>query len=151
MAKPGERSTQTEDYRYDTRMRDDIRYNMGSETEGKVYRLANGMDDMLTRMPANIMTDILGMLDLQSIHQLSCCNSYLHEVSSSNPVWEEIYLRHHGWASQELRQLAGEITWKKVFYMNKLQLQVMLSRRRRQSSAGAERTGTPSAAVFLTE
>lgn len=146
-ARPGEKKVPAEDYRYDTRTRDDIKYNLGEEVEARVFRLTTGMTDPLTMLPKKILGDILKMLDLQSLHQVGCCNSYLHELASSNELWEKIYLEHHGWASDELRLLAAEMSWKKVFFLNKLQLQVILSRRRRQSSAGAERTGT---STFIT-
>ncbi|XP_065177854.1 F-box only protein 36-like [Sycon ciliatum] len=149
-ARPGEKRIPLADYADDSRTRDDVKSNLGANVEEKVSRLARGINDLLCNLPQDILVKILGDLDLTSLQRISCCNTYLNEVCSCNALWEKIYLQNHGWASEDLHALASEITWKKVFFMNKLQLQMLLSRRRRAASAGPD-SRPQTGGVFLTE
>ena len=77
------------------------------------------------------MIQIVSHLDLQSISQLSQVNQHMRKVCNSTKLWEILYVVHQGKPSDEVVALAKELGWKDVFFMNKLQLQKEVSRRRK--------------------
>lgn len=92
------------------------------------------------------MIRICSMLDLQSVSRLSQVNKYLRNLCTSDKLWSLLYAQHQGNPTSEICMLANDISWKKVFYLNKLQLQKELSRRRSQYPTGkiAAPGGSPS-------
>ena len=112
----------------------------------KVKRAASGNWDIFQRLSEDLLVAIVSLLDLQSIAQLSRVNQHLRELCNSNKLWETLYRIHQGQPSREICSLAAELGWKTVFFMNKLQLQKEVSRRRREDFE------TPSSDfTFLTE
>ena len=128
---PSETAMSHEDFKYDSTLQGDIERIFGPEVLRQIQRILSGSTDELSKLPEKVMIGIASYLDLQSVTQLSHVNRHLREVCNSNPLWESLYYTHQGTPNDEVRALAREIGWKKVFFMNKLQLQKELSRRRR--------------------
>ena len=98
------------------------------------------------------MIRIVSLLDLQSIAQLSHVNHHMRDICNSPRLWEILYNTHQGRPSGEISALAREIGWKKVFFMNKLQLQKEVSRRRTKGNDSVKFSGELSPeSTFLTE
>lgn len=79
-----------------------------------------------------LVVRIVSLLDLESVARLSQVNQHMREVCNSDRLWETLYRVHHQrQPTDETSALARELGWKKVFFMNKLQLQKEVSRRRK--------------------
>ena len=152
---PSEEALSHEDFQYDSTLQGEIERIFGPEVLRQIKRILAGSQDELSKLPEKAMVQICTCLDLQSIMQLSRVNRHLREVCTSNSLWEKLYRIHQGVPSDEVSALAKEVGWKTVFFMNKLQLQKELSRRRRLHSGrvhvdnGIASDGT--SATFLTQ
>ncbi len=100
----------------------------------QVRRIVAGNHDNLSCLPDAVLIGICLYLDLSSLTQLSRVSSHLREVCGGEALWERLYEQHQGCPSHEVATLAADIGWKVVFFMNKLQLQKEVSRRRRLQS-----------------
>ncbi len=140
MPSPTEVAMTHEDFKYDTTLQDEVERIFGADAMRQIQRILSGSTDELSKLPEGIMVRIATYLDLQSITHLSQVNCHLREVCGSNPLWKQLYQTHQGQPSEEVRALAEEVGWKEVYYMNKLQLQKELSRRRRLHSPHAHDT-----------
>lgn len=159
---PSEVAMSHEDFKYDTTLQGEIERTFGADTMRQIRRIVSGSTDELSRLPEDVMVRIATHLDLQSIAHLSQVNCHLREVCGSNALWKQLYRIHQGVPNEEVKALAEEMGWRSVFYMNKLQLQKELSRRRRLHSpshhrgqAHNEGTATPPhqspSTTFLTQ
>lgn len=152
---PSELAMSHEDFKYDTTLQDEIKRIFGPEVLRQIQRILAGSTDELSKLPEKIMVHIATYLDLQSVTQLSQVNRHLREVCNSNPLWEKLYRAHQGTPSEEITSLAREIGWKEIFFMNKLQLQKEVSRRRRlhsHATNGTASSGQQSpSSTFLTQ
>ena len=146
---PTERVIPKEDYQYDYNTRSDVKRILGETIEARVLRFSKGGTDFFSRLPRAALMRILELLDLHSLRMLSFCNHFLNESCNDDELWKQIYLNHHGYASEELDELAKEIGWWTIFFTGRLQLQVLLSRKRRTGSA-RNRPTTQCKDVFLT-
>ncbi|XP_068677949.1 F-box only protein 36-like [Montipora foliosa] len=138
---PSQRKVPLEEFDEDTMFQTEISRIFGSET----LRLVHGIvcKDWLARLPQNILIRIAGFLDLVDISRLgSVCRS-LRKVCASDELWERIFISHCDTVTQETRELAQELGWKKVFYTNKLQLQVQMRRRKGKNSAELKKKAAP--------
>ena len=148
-----------EEFQMDDSIQREIELVYGTETLEQVIRVACGHIDRLCSLPEKTVTKIASYLDLQSIVRLGQVNRYLRQISNSNALWEDIYVHNCGPPSEEVRVLGEELGWKKVFFMDKLQLQKEISRRRRgvqdSSSDGSTASSTTamssSTLAFLTQ
>ena len=94
-------------------------------------KISSGNWDIFLTLGDDLVIKIVSYLDLQSISQLSQVNQHMREVCNSTELWEVLYKIHQGSPSSEVCALAKELGWKEVFFMNKLQLQKEISRRRK--------------------
>ena len=113
--------------------------------------VASGYNDRLSTLPDRVIVKIASMLDLQSVVNLSQVNQKLREVYQSNQLWEVLFLVHQGQPSVELQELAEELSWKKVFFMSRIDRVKELSRRRRKKSSEEPSTALEPSTTFLTE
>ena len=115
-------------------------------------RIIDGRWDPLSTIPEGLAVQIVSHLDLQSVAHLSQVNQHMREICNSPQLWESLYSQHQGRPTDEVQALASELGWKKVFFMNKLQLQKEVSRRRRlqQNPSTADGRVSPNL-TFLTE
>ena len=152
---PTENIMSYEDFKYDKSLQSEIEYIFGVHVLKQIKRILQGCNDHLSSLPESLMITVALYLDLQSIIHLSQVNQYFQEICNSNLLWEKLYIIHQGQPSLEIKSLAQELTWKRVFFMNKLQLQKEISRRRRlQTSPVQGDKGTESkefSSTFLTQ
>ena len=116
-------------------------------------KAASGKWDIFLRLGEDLLIVIVSLLDLQSIARLGQVNQHMREVCNSEKLWEVLYGIHQGPPSREVGSLAADLGWKTVFFMNKLQLQKQVSRRRREQfgCAADGDQNTSSDFTFLTE
>ena len=128
---PSEYVMSYEDFLEDKSLVAELETIFGVETVEHVKRIIEGSNDILSCLSEQLVIRIASFLDLQSVNHLSQVNRRLREVCNSDGMWETLYCTHQGKPSPAIRALAFELGWKVVFFMNKLQLQKELSRRRR--------------------
>ena len=130
---PSQRRVPFADFDDDSLIQIDITRVFGEDTLRLVHAIACG--DWLIRLPAHVIVRIASYLDLEDIVRVGAVCKFLRKVCSSDELWEEIYRSHCGTVTDETKSVAREIGWKKVFFTNKLQLQVQLRRRKERNSA----------------
>lgn len=133
----------------DKDMQADVGRIMGRETLQRALRLLRGQNDLLSRLPEKVLFQVVSQLDLSSIDSLSKVNRYLREACNSNPPWCKLYRVHHGPPTEEVQAVAEDMGWKRVFFMDKIQLRKETSRRQR--SAGKLAETMPSSPTFITQ
>ena len=138
---PSQRKVPLEEFDEDTTLQTDISRIFGEETLRLVYSIV--CKDWLARLPKNILIRIASFLDLVDIARLGSVCKSLRKVCSSDELWEKIFITHCDTITDETRALAKELGWKKVFFTNKLQLQVQMRRRKERHSAELERKTVP--------
>ena len=138
---PSQRKVPLEEFDEDTTLQTDISRIFGEETLRLVYSIV--CKDWLARLPKNILIRIASFLDLVDIARLGSVCKSLRKVCSSDELWEKIFITHCDTITDETRALAKEVGWKKVFFTNKLQLQVQMRRRKERHSAKLEKKTVP--------
>lgn len=145
-----------DEFQMDDSIQREIEQVYGTETLEQVIRVACGNIDRLCSLPEKIVTKIASYLDLQSIVKFGQVNRYLRQISNSNLLWEDIYFHHCGPPSEDIKMVGDELGWRKVFFMDKLQLQKEISRRRKNvqdsaSDTSSSTTLSSSTLAFITQ
>ena len=140
-----------EDFKYDKSLQSELELIFGREALKHMKRILEGSNDPLSCLPEGLMILIATYLDLQSINSLSQTNCHFHELCNSNALWEKLYAIHQGKPSPEIKSLAQERGWKTVFFMNKLQIQKEISRRRRVLSHETDTSKDDHSSMFITQ
>lgn len=148
---PTENIMSYEDFRYDKSLQYEIELTFGSKALRQMLQIISGCNDSLSSLPEDITITMMTYLDLQSIAYLSQVNQHFREVCNSDTLWSRLYLIHQGRPNQEITTLAKETSWKRVFFMNKLQLQKEISRRRRHLSPQSSTSSATGTTTFLTQ
>ena len=134
---PSQRKVPLEEFDEDTTLQTDVSRIFGEETLRLVHSIV--CKDWLARLPKNVLIRIASFLDLVDIARLGSVCKSLRKVCSSDELWEKIFITHCDTITDETRALAKEVGWKKVFFTNKLQLQVQMRRRKERHSAELEK------------
>lgn len=138
---PSQRKVPNEEFHEDTMMQTEISRIFGENILRIVYGIV--CKDWLARLPKPVLIRIATFLDLVDIARLSSVCRSLHKVCSGDELWEEIFTTHCDTVSDETRALAQEVGWRKVFFTNKLQLQVQMRRRKERHSAELRKKSVP--------
>lgn len=138
---PSQRKVPLEEFDEDITLQTDISRIFGEETLRLVHSIV--CKDWLARLPKNVLIRIASFLDLVDIARLGSVCKSLRKVCSSDALWEKIFITHCDTITDETRALAKEVGWKKVFFTNKLQLQVQMRRRKERHSAELEKKTVP--------
>ncbi|XP_070537938.1 F-box only protein 36-like [Ptychodera flava] len=131
---PGEVRESHEDFVYDDRMHSEVRRVFGESWLEYTKNLCKGNIDYIVRMPKPLLILMASYLDLEDIASLAQTCKTFREVCNSDTLWERIYEDHSDTVTDEIRELAKDISWRELFFTNKLQLQVKLRRKREQSA-----------------
>ena len=128
---PSQKRVSHEDFRYDTIIPADISRVFGPDILHYVQGLVFG--DWLIRIPEALVIKIASYLDLLDIARLAQVCKFLRQVCLADKLWEILYIKHSGKVTYEMREVAEEMGWKKMFFSNKLQIQKEVSRLRRSA------------------
>ncbi|KAK6169469.1 hypothetical protein SNE40_020518 [Patella caerulea] len=128
---PSEVKDNHEDFLLDERLHSEIQRVAGSNTLDYLTNLCQGKIDYLPRLPDRVLLKLIFMLDLEDIARLSQVSKQFRKLCNSDELWKKIYKANsESSITPEVVALADTIGWKKLFYTNKLQLQVQLRRQR---------------------
>lgn len=144
------------DFKYDKELQNELELIFGDRIVRHVLRIISGSNDPLSSLPEDLLVHVVTFLDLESIDRLQRVNLHVHEVCNSDKLWERLYSIHQGRPSPEICSLAKELSWQEVFFMNKLQLQKEISRRRNATPTGhapstSKGVGAEKSSTFLTQ
>ena len=128
---PSQKRVSHEDFRYDTLMEADISRIFGQDVLHYVQGII--FHDWLIRMPEKILFKIVSELELTDLIKVSQVCKVLKQVCSSDDLWQGIYAKHSARVTEDIKVLAKELGWKKMFFTNKLQLQKEVSRLRKSA------------------
>ncbi|XP_071798573.1 F-box only protein 36-like [Asterias amurensis] len=142
---PGEVKESHEDFTFDDRMQFDVGRVFDECTLNYALELCRGNIDYLVRMPRPLLIYMVSYLELEDIAALSQTSKLMYDICNTEALWEQIYQNHCDTVTDEMRSLAHEMGWKRMFFTNKLQLQVKL--RRHQNKQETPEGGT----TFLTD
>ncbi|KAA3679222.1 F-box protein 36 [Paragonimus westermani] len=114
----------------------DILRVLGPDVLQYCQNIASGFLDYLVRLPTTIMEKIIIHLNLEDVINLSYTCKYMHELCNDNTLWKELYFRGSpSGVNETVEELAKLFGWKKVFFTNKLQLQVQMRRLRLEQAS----------------
>jgi F-box protein 36 len=119
-------------------MQEEIERIFGPQVKEDTLRLVNGHLDWLSRLPSDVFVNMATFLDLPSIAKLSQVNSHFKVMCNLDRLWEKLYEQHSGGPDkvpEEVRKIASEVGWKKVYFTNKLQLRMQVGRMRQKSAS----------------
>lgn len=117
------------DFQHDDRCHSEILRVAGQHTLDWLLAISKGHIDYLSRLPRDVLVRIALNLGLEDITKLGRTSHQFKEICNSCDLWEKMYRMHTETAvTPELEELARERGWKKLFFTNKLQLQLQLRR-----------------------
>ncbi|KAJ8309751.1 hypothetical protein KUTeg_011616 [Tegillarca granosa] len=127
------------EYIDDDKIQSEIQRCAGKHTADYITEMVeNGRIDYLDRLDKNIIFQIILHLDLEDIYRLGRVSKKFREYCNSCDLWEMIYRKYSQTPiTQDLLMLAAERGWKKLFFTNKLQLQMQLLRIRKHEGSTA--------------
>ncbi|XP_052103743.1 F-box only protein 36-like [Mytilus californianus] len=126
---PAEYRNSYKDFEFDDRCHSEIQRVAGEHTLDWLLAISRGHIDYLSRLPRDVLIKIILNLGLEDIGKLGRTSHQFKELCNSCDLWEQMYRLHTETAvTPELEDLAKEKGWKKLFFTNKLQLQLQLRR-----------------------
>ncbi|XP_002733404.1 F-box only protein 36-like [Saccoglossus kowalevskii] len=143
---PGELRETLEDFIYDDTLQAEIKRIFSESWCEYAKNLCQGNIDYIVRMPKPIQILMASYLELEDVASLAQTCKTFREVCNSDALWERIYEDNCDTVTEEVRSLAQDVGWKELFFLNKLQLQVKLRRKRGKGQVSKGNGDT----VFLT-
>jgi F-box protein 36 len=107
-----------------------IQYIFGNNMFNYVKNIVEkGRLDILERLPERCIEKIVSYLQLEDIARLSQVNNFFRQLCRSDRVWINLYRQNYSAEiTKELMQLAERDGWRKLFFTNKIKLQVLYNR-----------------------
>ena len=130
---PSQKRLCHEEFRDDTIMEADISRIFGSDILHYVQGVVFG--DWLIRMPSGVLMKIVRELDLTDVINVSHVCRVLRKICSSDELWRDLYAKNSGKVTDDIKTLATEFGWRRMFFTNKLQLQKEVSRMRKSADS----------------
>ena len=138
---PTEEVMTLDEFKVDGQFHDRVERDFGTYVLSQVKRVVGGNRDLFAILPNKVLlliASLVGNTDLESLERLSLVNKHMQNICNSESLWEHLYRTHQGSPNKEVSNLASELGWRNVFYMNKIQLQKELSRRRKPAGSSHE-------------
>ncbi|XP_028648021.1 F-box only protein 36a [Erpetoichthys calabaricus] len=133
--KPGELIESHQDFLDDDTVLFQVNLVFGKNIVEYVRNLCQGNFDYLERLPDPLLLHIISFLDLEDLSRLSQTSHKFEKLCSSDELWEHIVESSCDTVTPEMRALAAEMGWKRIFFTNKLQLQMRIRRRRQNQES----------------
>ncbi|ELT97998.1 hypothetical protein CAPTEDRAFT_130358 [Capitella teleta] len=123
---PGETKDTYDDFEHDDRLQSEIRRVFGTHTLEYIRLLVKGHVDYLPRLKKDLILRIVQFLELEDIGSMAQVSRQFRELCEGDDLWQRVYSENSEMPiSEELQSLAEAVGWKKLFFTNKLQLQVL--------------------------
>ncbi|NP_001038863.1 F-box only protein 36b [Danio rerio] len=150
-APPGQLRETHEDFLEDNRLQNQVAMVFGSHILQYSKNLCQGYYDFIARLPNALLFKIMGYLDLENISVLSRTCRKFRELCNSEEFWEQTVRKHCDTVTPTVEALAKEVGWKTIFFTNKLQLQLQISRRKQKDNQPCEDKDEPSSSSVALE
>ncbi|XP_077011498.1 F-box only protein 36 isoform X2 [Tamandua tetradactyla] len=131
-AKPGEAKETHVDFLENSQLQIQIALVFGTRILDYVFNLCEGKFDFLERLSDQLLLNIISYLDLEDIARLSQTSRRFAKLCVSDQLWEQIVQSACDTITPDMRALAEDIGWKRMFFTNKLQLQRQLRKRKQK-------------------
>lgn len=151
--KPGEMKSSYEEFLNNDKTQHEIWRVFGEKTLEHVKGICNGHLNYLQYLPKSLLIRILTFLSLEDVARFGSTCRQFRELSTSNDLWELLYMQHAGGRKvssthkADLQTLASELGWKKLYFTNRIQLQLLLSRQREKKAVSFTQRSEEKAAV----
>jgi len=88
----------------------------------RIKIIAAGHNDILSILPEENLIKVIGSLSLEDVQTLENVSQPLKDLCQSNKFWELLYENHlgTGYLTKEMREIAGEMGWKKFYFSRKI-------------------------------
>lgn len=126
---PSQKKIPWSDFEHDELLQSDINRVFGEETLRLVHGIACG--DWLVRLPPRVVIRLASYLSVVDVVRLSSLNRYMKNVCSSDSVWRRIVRSHCEKVTDEMKSMANEVGWRKVFFKHNMHLRYKGKARRR--------------------
>uniref|UniRef100_A0A8C2VJE9 F-box protein 36 n=1 Tax=Chinchilla lanigera TaxID=34839 RepID=A0A8C2VJE9_CHILA len=104
----------------------------GARTLDYVFNLCKGKFDFLERLSDSLLLSIISYLDLEDVARLSQTSRRFAKLCKSDMLWEQIVQSACDTITPDMRTLAEDMGWRKMFFTNKLQLQRQLRKKKQR-------------------
>ncbi|XP_013375277.1 PREDICTED: F-box only protein 36 isoform X2 [Chinchilla lanigera] len=91
-----------------------------------------GKFDFLERLSDSLLLSIISYLDLEDVARLSQTSRRFAKLCKSDMLWEQIVQSACDTITPDMRTLAEDMGWRKMFFTNKLQLQRQLRKKKQR-------------------
>uniref|UniRef100_A0A8C3VZV1 F-box protein 36 n=1 Tax=Catagonus wagneri TaxID=51154 RepID=A0A8C3VZV1_9CETA len=129
-AKPGETKETHENFLENSHLHVEIALIFGARILDYVFSLCEGKFDFLERLSDSLLLSIISYLDLEGIARLSQTSRRFAKLCTSDKLWEQIVQSACDHITPDMRALAEDMGWRRMFFTNKLQLQRHLRKRK---------------------
>ncbi|XP_013375278.1 PREDICTED: F-box only protein 36 isoform X3 [Chinchilla lanigera] len=131
-ARPGESKDTHEDFLDNSYLQVQVALIFGARTLDYVFNLCKGKFDFLERLSDSLLLSIISYLDLEDVARLSQTSRRFAKLCKSDMLWEQIVQSACDTITPDMRTLAEDMGWRKMFFTNKLQLQRQLRKKKQR-------------------
>ncbi|CAH8524387.1 unnamed protein product [Dicrocoelium dendriticum] len=125
--RPTEQTVLREDFLHDDRIQSEILRVLGPEMLDYCQKVASGRADYLVRMPTDVLMKIISSLNLEDVINLGYTCKFMNKLCNDDELWKAIYAKNSVIPENEtVEELSKLFGWKRLFFTNKLQLQVIM-------------------------
>jgi F-box protein 36 len=117
---PNQRKVLWADFEQEELMQSDINRVFGEAMLRLVHGIACG--DWLVRLPPKVVIRVASFLSVVDVVRLGCLNRYMRNVCSCDDVWRRIVRLGCESLTDEMKSMAKDVGWRKVFFANNMHL-----------------------------
>uniref|UniRef100_A0A8C6UK21 F-box protein 36b n=1 Tax=Neogobius melanostomus TaxID=47308 RepID=A0A8C6UK21_9GOBI len=128
-ARPGETKQSHQEMLEDIRFQAEIATVFGRDVLEHAKSLCQGHFNYLERLPDALLLRIMGFLELEDVGQLLRTSHRFWKLCQSEEFWENAVRQRCSTLPDEAVSLAYDIGWRRLFFTNKIQLQLLINRR----------------------
>lgn len=128
---PCEIQNSFEDFPHDEISQREITRIFGEKTLEYCRNFIQGKIDWFSRLPRPIQIHICSYLNLDDIPRLALVSKLCRSICRENDLWKFFYIEQHGrmiLENEQLIQLAQRHGWRRIYFTNRLKLQMELRR-----------------------
>ncbi|CAL1579361.1 unnamed protein product [Knipowitschia caucasica] len=128
--RPGEEKQSHQEMLEDSSFQSEISTVFGRDILDYTKRLCQGHWNFLEHLPDPLLLRILGFLELEDVGQLLRTSRRFWKLCQSEQFWESAVRQRCSTLPDDVVSLSRGIGWRRIFFTNKIQLQLLLNRHR---------------------
>uniref|UniRef100_A0A3B4AHS8 Uncharacterized protein n=1 Tax=Periophthalmus magnuspinnatus TaxID=409849 RepID=A0A3B4AHS8_9GOBI len=130
LAGPGEVKLSHQEMLEDKQLQGEITTVFGQDVLDHAKTLCQGHFNYLEHLSDALLLHILGFLELEDVGQLLRTSRQFWKLCQSEEYWENAVQQRCSTLPDEVVALARDIGWRRIFFTNKIQLQLLIHRHR---------------------